>query len=139
MLAFDRPDFPTPLRAGAASAGRSAALTSTAESAHCSKKPYISSKCLWCWTPSGSSDSRSPWTISASTDNPDTMRSRSLLRDLMGKIEQCLRIRAKVRILFELRVREMNQRAGRTLRKTVKSRRRTAWLDLPGSQLQHRQ
>ena len=90
-LVLDFADFPVPLRAGAASAGFSAALISTADRAHWSKKPYISSSCLCCWMASCSSDSRSPWMMSASTDNPDTTKSRSLLRDRVGrKVENLL-------------------------------------------------
>lgn len=86
---FDLPDFPE-RRAGIAVAGFSAALTSTAERAHCSKNPYISSSCLCCCTASCSSASRSLWMMSASTARPDTIRSRILLKLFDGKTVQHL-------------------------------------------------
>lgn len=80
--------LPTPL----VDAGFSAALASTADIVHCSRKPNSSSSCLWCWTVSCSSASRSAWTTSASAERPEVTRSRILLRAVGGRKDACLEL-----------------------------------------------
>ena len=81
--------LPRPLAAGA-EADFSSALVSTAEMVHLRRKPYISSRFLWCGIASWSSASRSAWMMSACVDKAEVMRSRILLRMAGGICDECL-------------------------------------------------
>jgi hypothetical protein len=81
--------LPRPLAAGA-DADFSSALVSTAEMVHLRRKPYISSRFLWCGIASWSSASRSACMMSACVDSAEDIRSSILLRMAGGICDECL-------------------------------------------------